>query len=296
MKPITMIVPYPPGGANDILARRVGEKLGQALGQPVVVENRAGAGGTIGTGAAAKAPADGYTLLVINTIPHAASRALYKKLSFDPIKDFEPVGVIAMTPYVLVTAENSSYKTFADFTKAAKSQPGKLTYASGGQGGATHLAAELLSRATNVRLSHIPYRGGGPALTDVMGGQVDVTFENIVAVRPFLSSGKLRPLGVSSSEPSSMLPGVPTVASQVGAPFEILGRFAVVAPVGTPKPVIKRLNQEVTAIVRSSEVSTYFRQQGIEPAWSTPEELGSILRAESTKWSQLVKEKGISLD
>jgi tripartite-type tricarboxylate transporter receptor subunit TctC len=293
---VKIVVPYTPGGANDSLARIVGQKLGETLKQPVIVENRPGAGGVLGTASVAKAPADGYTLLIINTLPHVASGALYKAPQYDPINDFDAVALLAVTPYVVVVNQASKYKSLNDLIEDAKRSPGKIAYASGGQGGATHLTTELLRTQAQIDLLHVPYKGGGPAITDVLGGQVAFTVENIIAVQSFLSSGKLRPLAVTSLQPSKTLPGVPTVASIIKSDFDVQGRFAIVAPRGTPAPIIDKLNKEITQIIESPEVSKILVSQGVQPQTSSPQELVSSMKNESALWTKVIKDKGISLD
>ncbi len=295
-KPIKLVVPYPPGGANDALGRVLAQKLAVSLKTPVVIENRAGAGGVVGTAFVAKAPADGYTLLIINTLPHTASGSLYKKAPYDPIGDFAPISLIATTPYVLAVSAQSKFSTLQALLEQAKHQPGTINYASGGQGGATHLLMELFKSTAKVEMTHVAYKGGGPAITDLLGGQVEATFENIVAVLPLVKSGKLRALAVSSSKPSSMLPGVPTVAASLKTDFDVLGRFALVAPAGIPQPVLMKLNTAVAAAVQSQEMADTFAKQGIEPEFSTPNELTAAMKSEMALWAKVVNEKGIRLD
>lgn len=295
-QPIKLVVPYAPGGANDSFARIVGEKLTVALEQPVVIENRPGAGGLVGTTAVSKAAPDGYTLLIINTLPHTASGSLYKKPAFDPVKDFTAIGLIATTPYVLVVKEGNKDTSLKGLLQHVKAAPKKVNYASGGVGGATHLTAELLVHAQDLDVVHVPYRGGGPALTDLIGGQVDFTFENIIAVIPFTNGGKLKALAVSSAQPSKALPGVPTVASVIGSEFDVQGRFAIVGPAGVPAPIVDKLNKEIGKVVNSKEIVEFFTKQGVEPKTATPQELTDILKKESVVWSGLIKKTGISLD
>ncbi|OOG51221.1 hypothetical protein B0E49_16360 [Polaromonas sp. C04] len=293
---IKLVVPYPPGGANDSLARALAQKIAVSLKQPVLVENRAGAGGMVGTSSVAKANPDGYTLLIINTLPHAASGSLYQKPPFDPIADFAPVSLLASTPYVFAVNADSKYTTLQDFIEYAKRHPGTLNYASGGQGGATHLTMELFKSAAHIDITHIPYKGGAPALTDLMAGQVDATFENIVALLPLFKSGKLRPLAISSTKPSKRLPSTPTVSSILKTNFDVLGRFAIVAPAGTPPAIVKRLNTEIVAAVKSPDLINTFSKQGVDPESSTPEELAAILKSEVALWAKVINDKGIRLD
>jgi tripartite-type tricarboxylate transporter receptor subunit TctC len=295
-KPIKLVVPYPPGGANDALGRALAQKLAISLKTSVIIENRPGVGGVLGTAFVAKAPADGYTLLIINTLPHTASGSLYKKAPYDPIGDFAPISLIATTPYVLAVNSQSKFSSLSDLLEQAKHRPGAINYASGGQGGATHLLMELFKSAAKVDLTHIAYKGGGPAITDLLGGQVDVTFENIVAVLPLVTSGKLRPLAISSSKPSKLLSGVPTVAAILKTDFDVLGRFALVAPAGVPQPVLMKLNAAVVAAVQSPDMAHVFAKQGIEPESSTPSQLAAAMKSEMALWAKLIDEKGIRLD
>lgn len=295
-RPIKLVVPYPPGGANDVLGRAVAQKMADFLKNPVVVENKAGAGGVIGTAAAAKSPADGYTILIINTLPHTASGSLYKTPAYDPVADFTAISQIATTPYVLAVSAQSKYSSVGSLMDAAKSQPGKMNYASGGQGGATHLVMELFKSEAKLDLTHVPYKGGGPAITDLIGGQVQTTFENIVAVLPLVAGGKLRPLAVTSAKPSPLLPNVPTVASLLKNGFDVQGRFAIVGPAGLAPDVIRKLNAAVVAAVKSPEFSESLGKQGIIAESSTPEQLANMLKAEKTMWGKVIAEKGISLD
>ncbi|MDU7586782.1 MAG: tripartite tricarboxylate transporter substrate binding protein, partial [Acidovorax sp.] len=232
-KPIKWVVPFPPGGAMDVIARTLGEKAGRTLGQPFVIENRPGAGGNIGADAVAKSPADGYTIM-ITSIGMATNKALYPRLSYDPVKDFAPISLLAIVPNVLVvnTAKTTD-KSVADVIAHAKRDPGKLTYASAGNGTSIHLAGEVFASMAGLNLLHVPYKGSGPAVTDMLGGQVDLMFDSITSARPHILSGKLRALGVTSAKRSATLPDVPTIA-EAGVPgYEVSPWFAVFAPAGT---------------------------------------------------------------
>ena len=293
---IRLIVPYPPGGANDALGRAVAQKMTVSLKQPVVIDNRGGAGGVIGTQFVASQPKDGYTLLIINTLPHTASGNLYNKPPYDPVGDFAPISMVATTPYVLVVNSQSKFTTLESFIEYARANPGKLNYASGGNGGATHLMMELLKGAAKIDMTHVAYKGGGPAITDLLAGQVDATFENIVAVLPMINSGKLRPLAVSSGKSSVLLPQVLPVATKLNTSFDVSGRFAIVAPRGTPKPVIDTLHTAIAAAVMAPDIVESFRSQGIEAESSTPERLGALLQSEQKVWAKVIKDGGIQLD
>jgi tripartite-type tricarboxylate transporter receptor subunit TctC len=295
-KPIRWIVPFPPGGAMDAIARTLGEKAGKALGQPFVIENKPGAGGNIGADFVAKAPADGYTLM-ITSIGMATNKPLYGKLSYDPVKDFSPVSLLAVVPNVLVTnSTQPGVKTVADLVAAAKKEPGKLTYASAGNGTSIHLAGEVFTSLAKIDMLHVPYKGSGPAVSDLLGGQVNYMFDSITSARPHIESGKLRALGVTTAKRSSTLPNVPTLA-EAGVPgYEVSPWFAVFMPAATPKPVIARLNAALLDAMKQPDVRARFATIGAEPVGSTPDELAAHLARESERWSKLIAERGIKLD
>ena len=295
-KPIRWIVPFPPGGAMDAIARTLGEKAGKALGQPFVIENKPGAGGNIGADFVAKAPADGYTMM-ITSIGMATNKPLYGKLNYDPVKDFAPVSLLAVVPNVLVTnSTQPNVKTVADVIAAAKKEPGKLTYASAGNGTSIHLAGEVFTSLAKVDMLHVPYKGSGPAVADLLGGQVNYMFDSITSARPHIQSGKLRALGVTTAKRSSALPNVPTLA-EAGLPgYEVSPWFAVFMPAGTPKPVIAKLNAALLEAMKQPDVVARFETIGAEPVGSTPDELAAHLARESARWSKLIAERGIKLD
>jgi tripartite-type tricarboxylate transporter receptor subunit TctC len=241
-KPIRWVVPFPPGGAMDAIARALGEKASKSVGQPFVIENKPGAGGNIGADQVAKSPGDGYTIM-ITSIGMATNKALYPKLSYDPVKDFAPVSLLAVVPNVLVTnATQPTVKTVADVIANAKAQPGKLTYASAGNGTSIHLAGEVFASQAKVDMLHIPYKGSGPAVTDLLGGQVNYMFDSITSAKPHILSGKLRAIGLTTTKRSAALPNVPTLAESGLAGYEVSPWFAVFAPASTPKPIIAKLN------------------------------------------------------
>ena len=295
-KPIRWIVPFPPGGAMDAIARTLGEKAGKALGQPFVIENKPGAGGNIGADFVAKAPADGYTLM-ITSIGMATNKPLYGKLNYDPVKDFAPVSLLAVVPNVLVTnSTQPNVKTVADLIAAAKKEPGKLTYASAGNGTSIHLAGEVFTSLAKIDMLHVPYKGSGPAVSDLLGGQVNYMFDSITSARPHIASGKLRALGVTTAKRSSTLPNVPTLAEAGLTGYDVSPWFAVFMPAGTPKPVITKLNAALLDAMKQPDVRARFASIGAEPVGSTPEELAAHLARESARWSQLIAERGIKLD
>ena len=295
-KPIRWVVPFPPGGAMDAIARALGEKAGKALGQPFVIENRAGAGGNIGADLVAKAPADGYTIM-ITSIGMATNKPLYGKLSYDPVKDFAPVSLLAVVPNVLVTnATQPNVKTVADLIDAARQAPGRLTYASAGNGTSIHLAGEMFTALTGTDMLHVPYKGSGPALADLLGGQVNYMFDSITSARPHLQSGKLRALAVTTARRSSILPGVPTLAEAGVAGYDVSPWYAVFVPAGTPKPVIDRLNRTLLDAMKQPDVKARFESMGAEAVGSSPEQLASHLARETARWSRLIAERGIKPD
>ncbi|WP_157421792.1 tripartite tricarboxylate transporter substrate binding protein [Acidovorax sp. Root219] len=295
-KPIRWVVPFPPGGAMDAIARTLGEKAGQALGQPFVIENKAGAGGNIGAEFVARQPADGYTLM-ITSIGMATNKPLYGKLSYDPIKDFAPVSLLAVVPNVLVTnATQPDVKTAADVIAAARKAPGKLTYGSAGNGTSIHLAGEVFNSLAQIDMLHIPYKGSGPAVADLLGGQINYMFDSITSARPHIQSGKLRALGVTTAKRSATLPGVPTLA-EAGLPgYEVSPWFAVFMPAGTPAPIVNKLNAALRDAMKQPDVVARFETIGAEPVGSTPTELAKHLARESERWAKLIAERGIKLD
>jgi tripartite-type tricarboxylate transporter receptor subunit TctC len=295
-RPLRWIVPFPPGGAMDAIARTLGDKASRSLGQAFVIENRPGAGGNIGADFVAKQPADGYTLM-ITSIGMATNKPLYGKLGYDPVKDFAPVSLLAVVPNVLVTNSTvPSIKTVSDLIAAAKKEPGKLSYASAGNGTSIHLAGEMFTSLAKVDVLHVPYKGSGPAVSDLLGGQVNFMFDSITSAKPHIESGKLRALGVTTAKRSSALPDVPTIA-EAGLPgYEVAPWFAVFMPAGTPKPIIDKLHAVLTEAMRQPDVRVRFQNIGAEPIGSTPEELAAHLARESIRWSKLIGERGIKLD
>jgi len=295
-KPLRWIVPFPPGGAMDVIARLLGEKAAKALGQPVVVENKPGAGGNIGTDLVAKAPADGYTLM-ITSIGMATNKPLYGKLSYDPVKDFAPVSLLAVVPNVLVVnPARQTFKSVDELLVAARQKPGQLTYASAGNGTSIHLAGELFTSLTHTEMMHVPYRGSGPAVADLLGGQVDLMFDSVTSARPHLISGKLRALAVTTPKRSAALPNVPTLAEAGVSGYDVSPWYAVFVPAGTPRPVINRLNAVLLEAMKQPDVVARFEAIGAEAIGSSPAQLAAHLTHESTRWAQLIAERGIKPD
>jgi tripartite-type tricarboxylate transporter receptor subunit TctC len=292
-KPIRLMVPFPPGGSTDIVARIVAQKLGAQLGQSVVVENRGGAGGSLGTAVVAKAPADGYLLTVGTTSTHVVAPSVFQKLEYDPVKDFAPISLIAVTPYLLVVNPAVKAGNLKELVALMKSQPGKMNFASAGVGSTTHLAMEMLKGATGTYALHIPYNGNGPAGTAVIGGQVEILFGSLPAVLPHAKSGRVRALAVGTPKRSPSLPDVPTVA-ELGYPgFDASLWLAIMAPAGTPQPVIERLHKEVVAAVSDKATAESLDKNGAEPITSTPAELAAMIRDGVGKYAKVVKDAGV---
>lgn len=293
-KPVRVIVSYSPGGATDIVARLVAAKLTEALGKPFVVENITGAGGIIGDSAAARAAPDGYTVLGTSST-FAINPAVRAKLPYDPLKNFAPISLVASAPFMLVVHPSLPVKSVKELVALAKANPGKLDYASAGQGTAVHLAVELFSSLAGVKMMHIPYKGSGPALIDLLAGQVQLTFANVLSSRAHVQSGRLRALAVSSAKRSSVLPDLPTVAESGVPGYDTASWYAYLAPAGTPPVAIQRINSAIVRSVKSPEFSRRLAADGAEPVGSTPEEFGRFLAAEIARWHKVVKSAGIRL-
>jgi tripartite-type tricarboxylate transporter receptor subunit TctC len=294
-KPIRFLVPYPPGGGTDIIARIVQAKFHAALGQPIVIENRGGAGGSVGTEVVAKAAPDGYTVL-FTLSSHTINPAIFPKLGYDTLKDFEPVGLVASLPQILVAAPQFGANTVAEMTAMAKAKPGTISFASVGNGSPGHLAGELQAIRTAAPLTHIPYRGGGPAVTDVMGGQVPTLWVSIPAVAQFIKTGKLKALAVSTVKRSAAFPDVPTMQEAGVSDFEVDSWYAMFVPARTPRAVIERLNQALNLVVADPEVRAQLLAQGAEGVGGTPDRLGQTVATELPKWAKLAKDAQIKAD
>ena len=292
-KPIRLMVPFPPGGSTDIVARIVAQKLGTQLGQQLVIENRGGAGGTLGTAVVAKAAPDGYFLVVGTTSTHVVAPSVYQKLDYDPVKDFSPISLMAVTPYLLVVNPNVQAKTLKELVDLMRSQPGKLNYASAGVGSTTHLAMEMLKGASQTYALHIPYNGNGPAGTAVIAGQVEVLFGSLPAVLPHAKSGRVRALAVGTPKRSPSLPEVPTVAESGYAGFDASLWLAIMAPAGTPAPIVERLNKEVITAVSAKDTAETLDKNGAEPLTSTPAELAGMIKDGVAKYAKVVKDAGV---
>jgi len=296
VRPIRLIVPYPPGGSTDLLGRTVGERLAERLGQQVVIDNRGGASTMIGAEIAARSPADGYTLLVATVTTLAVNRVLTRRLPYDPVRDFEPVSMLAAQPYILALHPGVPANSVSQLVAYAKTVPGKLGMASAGFGTSTHLAGELFMHMTGVKFTHVPYKGTGPAITDTLGGHVSLTFSGVTSVKPHALSGKLRALAVTTAKRSAAVPDVPTVA-EAGVPgYETNTWNSLVVPRGTPKAVIDRLNAEVVSILNMPAVRDRLRDQGADPDPGTPQQLLAHVQAEIARFTRLVKAVGIKIE
>lgn len=293
-KPIRLVVPYSPGGGADNAARVLSQKLTASLGQSVIVENRPGGSGIIGAQNVAQAPADGYTVLY-DASTFAVNPAL-RKMPFDPVKDLVPVSLAITVPNILVVPPNAPYKTVGEFVDYAKKSPGKLSYASYGAGSAAHLIGELLKKEAGIDLLHVPYKGGAPALTDVMGGQVSSYFANAASGLNYVKTGKLRALAVTSSKRMPALPEVPTLAESGFKNFEVLEWNGFFVPKGTPKEVVARLSQEIQAAIKDPETRKRLEALGLDPVGSTPEAFGKFLHSEMERWAALVKSNRIAVE
>lgn len=295
-RPLRLVVPFPPGGATDITARSLAEPLSRLLGQPVVVDNRSGAGGSIGMAEVAKAAPDGMTLGVATLSTHGVNPAIYRKLPYDPLKDFAPVTEIVKAPGVLVVHPGLPVRSFEEFLRYAKANPGKLTYASPGNGTIGHMWAELFKSTTGAFLVHIPYRGAGPALNDLLAGQVAAYFDQVASSLPHIQAGKLRPLAVSWSGRLDVLPQVPTYAELSLFSNNDPSWFGLVAPAGTPEPVVRRLQEAVAKAVKEPAVKARLDAQGLFASGSKPEEFGAQIRKEIDKMQRISRFARISLD
>lgn len=296
-KPVTLVVPFPPGGPTDAMARTLAAEMKDLLGQPMIVENRAGAGGNIGAEFVARAPADGQTLLFGTSGPLAINASLYRKINYDPVKSFAPVIQVGHLPNILVVHPSVPAKNVKELVAYAKANPGKLSYASSGNGASSHLAGVLFNSIAGIDLQHIPYKGTGPALNDLLGGQVSMSFTDVLTALPYVKAGKLRALGVTTATRSQALPDLPTVAEQGLAGYDVSVFFGIVAPAGTPEDRVRKLNQAFAKVLASPRVKQQFAAQGLEPAPSTaPEQLGKFIPAQMSMWAAVVKQAGAQLD
>lgn len=298
-KAITYLVPFPAGGTTDTMGRLISQKLGAVLGTSVVIDNRGGAGGSVGSEIASRAAPDGYTMLGGTISSHAINVSLYPKIGYDPIKSFAPVTLIGTNPVVLVVNAASPYKTLKDVLEASKAKAGGLSSASAGTGTSQHLSLELLAFKSGVKFTHVPYKGSGPAIQDVIGGQVDMMFDTTVVAAPHIQSGKLRAIAVTSAKRLASMPDVPTVAESgvkgLGD-FEVVSWQAIFVPAGTPAPIVERLHKEIRTILAQPEMQEKMKGFGMEPADLTTAQIAAFQKAEVDKWAQVIKAANIKVD
>ena len=295
-KPVTIIVPFAAGGTTDILARIVGQALNTELGQSVIIDNRAGAGGNIGGALAAKAQPDGYTLFMGTVGTHAINEALYKKMPFNPIKDFAPLTRVATVPNLLVANPNQPFKTVKELITYAKAHPGKINYGSSGNGSSIHLSGDLFKSMAKVDMVHVPYKGSAPAVTDLLGNQIGIMFDNMPSAIQHVRAGKLVPIAVTTAKRSPELPDVPTIA-EAGVPgYEATSWFGMFAVAGTPKPVLDKLHTALAKVLKQPDVQKKIGEQGGEVVLDTPEQFAAFIKTETAKWGKVVKESGATVD
>jgi tripartite-type tricarboxylate transporter receptor subunit TctC len=295
-KAITLVVPVPPGGAADFIARLIGRKLSDALGQPVVISNRGGASGTIASDNVAKAAPDGHTLLLNSITTHGIGPHLYTSLPYDSVKDFTPIIFVANLPLVMTINADHPEKSVKEVIDFAKANPGKLSFASSGNGGAPHLAGELLQNVAGIKMLHVPYRGSGPAVIDVGAGRVDIMFDAVPSLLALIQAGKLRPLAAASAERNPIVPEVPTFAELGIKGMEISLWYGLVGPAQLPQPIVQRLNGELVKILKADDVKHAFAKQGAIPAGGSPQDYATFMRDESARWGEVVRRNGIKLE
>ncbi|MDH4114240.1 MAG: tripartite tricarboxylate transporter substrate binding protein [Burkholderiaceae bacterium] len=296
-KPVRIVVPFPPGGTTDIVARSLGAELQKMWQQPVVIENKPGAGGNIGADAVAKSAGDGYTLLMGTVGTHAINQSLYAKLPYDPVKDFVPVTLCAAVPNVMVINPKLPVNSVAEFIQYAKANPGKLNMASSGNGTSIHLTGELFKTVTGTYMVHFPYRGSSPALTDLIAGNMNVMFDNLPSALPHIKSGRLKALAVTSSVPSAALPGVPTIEAAANLKgFDASSWFGLFAPAGTPRAVVDKIQGDVAKALAVPEVHERFVSQGAQPGGNTPDQFAAFIKGETDKWAHVVKASNAKID
>jgi tripartite-type tricarboxylate transporter receptor subunit TctC len=288
---IRFIVPYAPGGSSDVLARTVGQKLGESLGQTFVIDNRPGAGSMVGTDVAAKANPDGYTL-ILSDMPHTINPSIHAKVPYDPVKDFTPITVIGVAPMFLFAHPSLKAGNVKEFIALAKAQPGQISIASGGTGATTHLAAELLQSHAGIKLNHVPYKGAGPALTDVVGGQVPATFTTMATAAPFAKSGRVRILGVTSPKRLTAFPDVPTFVES-GVPMTFEHWWGILAPAGVPKAIVDKLHAHISKALGAADIRERFAALAVEPRITTPEQFRQLLVSDLKRWAKVVQDAGV---
>jgi tripartite-type tricarboxylate transporter receptor subunit TctC len=295
-KPVRLIVGVPPGGTTDVVARLVGQKLGEQIGQQVVIDNRGGAGGNIGAEVVAKAPPDGYTLFLATIGTMTINPSLYKKMPFDTLRDFAAISQLTSMPQLLVVHPSVPVKSVKELISYAKSRPGQLNFASGGSGTAIHLAGELFKTMANVDMVHIAYKGGGPAMTDLLGGQVSLMFDQILTALPHVQSGRLRALAVTTEKRSQAAPQIPTISEAALPGYAVTTWHGLLAPAGTPRDIVHRLSTETAKALQSVEIRDRFATQGVEPVSSTPEQFAAMMKSELEKWRKVIAASGTKLE
>ena len=295
VKPIRFLVGFPPGGTSDILARTIGQKLGEAVGQQVVIDNRPGAGGNIGAEAAAKSAPDGYTIFM-STTSQAISASLYSKLNYDLVRDFAPITQAVNYTNLLVVHPSLPVRSVKELIALAKARPGELNYGTAGNGTPPHMTGELFNSYTGVKLQHVPYKGGAPAIADLLGGQITIMFDNVPPLLPHVQAGKMRPLAVTSLKRISVLRDVPTLDEAGLKGFDSVAWNGVLAPAGTPKEIVARLNSEILRILSLPDVRERLSSQGADPVGGTPEQFAALIRSEIQKWAKVVKDSGAKVD
>jgi len=295
-KPVRIVVPFTPGGSTDILARAIGQKLAETWGQPVVIENKPGAGGNVGVDYVAKSPPDGHTIVMGHIGTFAANPALYHPLPYDPIRDFAPITQVAKVPNVLVVGPAIPARSFAEFVAYAKANPGKVFYGSGGNGSAAHLATEYFKMRTGLSMQHVPYKGTGPALADLLGGQIGVIITGAPPLSAHLKSGRLRALAVASPQRLAILPDVPTIAESGYPGFSAVQWYGLFAPAATPKDVVAKLNRDAVAALKDPVVNERLASEGAEPVGDTPDEFGAFVKSEIELWGKVIRESGAKID
>jgi tripartite-type tricarboxylate transporter receptor subunit TctC len=295
-QPLTLVVPFPAGGPTDAMARLLAQKLSERLGQQVVIDNRGGAGGGIAAELVARAPADGHTLFFGTTGTMSINPSLYKKLRYDPVKDFAPVSLMATTMNVLVVNPEVPAKNLAELVQLAKGKPGELAYGSAGNGSSNHLSGELFKSIAGIQISHVPYRGSSPALVDLLGGRIAMMFDTIAVQTQNIAAGKVRALAVTGPKRSPLLPEVPTAQEAGLKGFDVTIWFGVLAPAGTPAPIIERLNREMVAVMATDEMRKRMQADGAEARTTTPAEFAALIKQDTAKWAPVVKASGATLD
>ncbi|MFA5520912.1 MAG: tripartite tricarboxylate transporter substrate binding protein [Castellaniella sp.] len=296
-RPIHLVTPFPPGGGTDAVARILADKLGNELGQPVIVENKGGAGGTLGTNIAAKAAPDGYTIVLGSSATHAINPSLYPNLTYDPVSDFTPISTVATTPLLLMVNASLPVQNVSDLIELSKSkvEPDSLTFASAGVGSAQHLGAEMFKSITGATFLHIPYKGAGPAMVDLLAGHVDVMFDTMPSALPQVKSDKLKVLGISSPARNRDLPDIPAIGESVPN-YEVVTWYGIFSPKETPEPIVQKLNDAIKAVLNSDDVKRQFKEAGIEPSWSTPNALMETLQQDIPKWRSVIENSGARIE